>query len=186
MNIGWNIACSRTDTTTADSYSTRWRAAPPTDAEHLGLYGNLTQTWMYWHTRAIARATGNPEAKVTRRYVLDCLNYVDKIVGSPNQGQFKFQSVQRSDPSTSLIGCIKHQLICSERRCSALAFIYCSKWPDLHRFRIGWSFMFRKPFHKALDQWLVLASAFLVKQRSALAAALAGINNQGEFAPQTG
>jgi hypothetical protein len=40
------------------------------------------------------------------------------------------------------------------------------------------AFHIPEAFHKALDQWLVLASAFL----PALAAALAGINNQGEFA----
>ncbi len=150
----------------------------PRTPTHLGLYGNLTQTWMYWHTRAIARATGIPEAKVTREYVLDCLNYVDKIVGSPNEGQFKFQKDTeiRSEHiahrlhktstylfGATLLGIGVHLLL------EVAGSAPLPHWLEFH---------VPEAFHKALDQWLVLASAFL----PALAAALAGINNQGEFA----
>src|SRR5262249_20212775 len=41
---------------------------------HLAGYGNPTQTWMSWHMRAIARATGIPQAKVTPAYVSDCVD----------------------------------------------------------------------------------------------------------------
>ena len=62
----------------------------PRTSTHLGVYGNLSQTWMYWHMRAIARATGIPNARVTHDYVLNCLSYIDRIVGGPDEGQFRF------------------------------------------------------------------------------------------------
>jgi len=150
------------------------RPFPRTPA-HLGLYGNLTETWMYWHMRAIARATGIPGAKVSRDYVLGCLNYVDNIVGGPDTGQLKFQkdTEQRSEniahrlhiTSTSLfvltlLGIASHLL---------LEPALLPRWLD---------FEIPEAFHHGLDRWLVMASAFL----PALAAALAGISNQGEFA----
>jgi hypothetical protein len=150
----------------------------PRTPTHLGLYGSLTQTWMYWHTRAIARATGIPEAKVNREYVLDCLNDVDKIVGRPNEGQFQFQkdTETRSDH-------IAHRL----HKASTYLFGLTLLGIGVHLLlEIGGSaplphwleFDVSETFHRNLDQWLVLTSAFL----PALAAALAGINNQGEFA----
>jgi hypothetical protein len=150
------------------------RPFPRTPA-HLGLYGSLTETWMYWHMRAIARATGVPGARVSPEYVLGCLNYVDKIVGAPDQGQLKFQNdtEKRSENiahrlhiiSTSLfvltlVGIATHLL---------LEPVLLPRWLD---------FEIPESFHKGLDRWLVMASAFL----PALAAALAGISNQGEFA----
>ena len=57
---------------------------------HRVSYGSLTQTWMHWHMRAIARDTGIPEAKVTPKYVADCLDYLTKIVAGNPGGQLEF------------------------------------------------------------------------------------------------
>jgi len=150
----------------------------PRTPTHLGIYGNLTDTWMYWHMRAIARAVGIPQAKVTREYVLGCLNYVDQIVGGPDEGQLRFQkdTEMRSEniahrlhiTSTCLFGLTLlgigiHLLL------EFWGSVPLPHWLDFH---------FPEPFHEELDRWLVLGSAFL----PALAAALAGISNQGEFA----
>jgi hypothetical protein len=145
---------------------------------HLGVYGNLSQTWMYWHMRAIARATGIPKARVTHEYVLNCLNYIDKIVGGPDGGQFKFhrEAETRSDhiahrlhkTSTWLFGLtlfgIGIHLSLELMGAAALPLELQLKIPD--------------DSQREIDHWLVLASAFL----PALAAALAAISNQGEFA----
>jgi hypothetical protein len=150
----------------------------PRTPTHLGLYGSLTQTWMYWHTRAIARATGIPQAKVKPEYLLDCLSYIDELVGKTKGGQFQFQkdteirtehiAHRLHKTSTYLFGItllgIGTHLLLEVTGSGSLPH-----WLEFH---------IPEPFHKALDQWLVLASAFL----PALAAALAGINNQGEFA----
>lgn len=137
----------------------------PRNPTHLGVYGNLSQTWMYWHMRAIARATGIPNAKVTHEYVLNCLNYIDRIVGGPHGGQLKFhqETEMRSEH-------IAHRL----HMASTWLF-------GLTLFGIGVHLLLELSgveVPKAIDHWLVLASAFL----PALAAALAGISNQGEFA----
>ena len=150
------------------------RPFPRTPA-HLGLYGNLTETWMYWHMRAIARATGIPGAKVSREYVLGCLNYVDKIVGAPDQGQLKFQkdTEKRSEN-------IAHRLHTISTSLFVLTLVGIATHLLLEPALLPrWlNFEIPESFHIGLDRWLVMASAFL----PALAAALAGISNQGEFA----
>jgi len=150
------------------------RPFPRTPA-HLGLYGNLTGTWMYWHMRAIARATGIPGTKVSPEYVLACLNYVDKIVGGPHQGQLKFQedTEKRSEN-------IAHRLHTTSTTLFVLTLLGIAAHLLLEPALLPHWLDFEIPesFHMGLDRWLVMASAFL----PALAAALAGISNQGEFA----
>jgi hypothetical protein len=150
----------------------------PRTPTHLGVYGNLSQTWMYWHMRAIARATGIPKARVTHEYVLNCLNYIDKILGGPGGGQFKFHkdTETRSDH-------IAHRL----HKASTWLFGLTLLGIGLHLLMellgsaalpMGMKFEIPEHVQKQIDHWLVLASAFL----PALAAALAAISNQGEFA----
>jgi Protein of unknown function (DUF4231) len=145
---------------------------------HLVVYGNLTQTWMYWHMRAIARATGIPEVKVTREYVLDCLSYVSRFVGGPNEGQLRFhrETERRSNH-------IAHRLHATSSSLFVLTIVSIGahlllglagsasipQWLHFH---------FLDVHHARLDRWLVLLSATL----PAFAAALAAISNQGEFA----
>jgi hypothetical protein len=144
---------------------------------YLGAYGNLTQTWMHWHMRAIARATGLPSAKVTPTYVVDCLNYLAKVVGVPEGGQLEFHrnTVTRSDNIAhrlhlasivlfvlTVVGIVIHLTLDVAEPKGAVEGV-----PD------------RMHVARAVAQrWLVFCSATL----PALGAALAGISTQGEFA----
>ena len=115
--------------------------------------------------RAIARATGIPSARVTHEYVLNCLNYIDRIVGGPDGGQLRFH---RDTEMRSAH--IAHRLH------NASTWLF-----GLTLFGIGLHLLLELSgvaVRREVDHWLVLASAFL----PALAAALAGISNQGEFA----
>jgi hypothetical protein len=132
---------------------------------HLAGYGNLTQTWMYWHMRAIARATGLPPAKVRPAYVLDCLHYLAKVVGVPKGGQRGFHATTEERSEN-----IAHRL----HTTSMILFFVTFCGIALH---LALDLLEPEHWH-ALKRWLVLASATL----PAMGAALAGINNQGEFA----
>jgi hypothetical protein len=120
----------------------------PRTPTHLGLYGSLTQTWMYWHTRAIARATGIPQAKVKPEYLLDCLSYIDELVGRTKEGQFQFQKDTEIRTEHIAHRLHKTSTYLFGITFSALVLIYCLKSPDPARSRIGWNFTFRKPFTK--------------------------------------
>jgi hypothetical protein len=61
----------------------------------LSIYENLSQTWMYWHMRAIARATGIPPAKITPAYLVNCLDYIARLVGVGGGGQLDFHVISR-------------------------------------------------------------------------------------------
>ncbi len=145
---------------------------------HLGGYENLTQTWMFWHMRAIARATGIPPAKVTSKYVLDCLSYIARVVGEADTGQLGFH--HKNETCANRIG---HRL----HAASTILFVLTIVAIGIH-LALGLSSIaliplwlhagFFQAHHFAIDQWLALAAATL----PALGAALAGIANQGEFA----
>jgi len=72
------------------------RPLPRTPA--ISVYESLTQTWMYWHTRALARATGLPQTKVTSDYLLACVRDIERLVGVKYPGQLAFHKTayQRS------------------------------------------------------------------------------------------
>lgn len=67
----------------------------PKTSIHQSVYQNLTQSWMYWHMRAIARAIGIPEARVTPAYLLDCVAYMHELVRS--QLDFHKVTLERSE-----------------------------------------------------------------------------------------
>ena len=62
----------------------------PRVAAHLAVYGDPAHSWMYWHVRAIARQIGVPSARVTPAYVHDCLEFLGRVVGDANSGQWGF------------------------------------------------------------------------------------------------
>jgi hypothetical protein len=146
----------------------------PRTPTHLGLYGNLTETWMHWQMRAIARAVAIPEAKITREYVLGCLNYIDRIVGGRDKGQLKFQrdTERRSEN-------LAHRLHLASTGLFGLTLVGIAVHLVLGVSGVA-QFDLHMPesLHEGLDRWLVVGSAFL----PALAAALAAISNHGEFA----
>jgi hypothetical protein len=134
---------------------------------HLAVYGDPSQTWMYWHMRAVARACGIPGAEITPAYVRDYLNYLTQIVGDPKNGQWGFhvQSARRA------------QLIFSRLR-TMTVWLFSLTVLDVgvrllrHVIPAG-----AEVIPSSWDHWLLFASAAL----PALGAALEGINNQGEF-----
>jgi hypothetical protein len=135
---------------------------------HLAVYGDPSQTWMYWHMRAVARACGIPSVKVTHGYVGDYLDFLGCIVGHARSGQWGFhaQSAKRS------------HLIFSRLRAMTLLLLWLTAFAIVTRFVLQFVPGVGAPFPAYVERWLLLASAFL----PAMGAALEGINNQGEFA----
>ena len=50
----------------------------------MATYGDPSSTWMFWHMRAIARATGLPRARMDQKHLSDCLDYIDSVVAGPS------------------------------------------------------------------------------------------------------
>jgi hypothetical protein len=133
---------------------------------HLATYGDPAQSWVFAHMRAIARATGIPTARVDTAFVRECLGYVGGVV----RGQVSFHetSVRRCEH-------IEHRL---HRAAFALGLLTVAAivihllphvpLPGVH----GWH------LPGFVGGWLTFACAGF----PALAAALAGISHQGEFA----
>ncbi len=133
---------------------------------HLATYGDPAQSWVFAHMRAIARATGLPSGRVDAAFVRECLDYVGQVV----RGQVDFHetAVRRCEH-------IEHRL---HRAAFFLGLLTVAAivvhlaphipLPGLH----GWH------LPAFLGGWLTFAGAGL----PALAAALAGISHQGEFA----
>ncbi len=134
---------------------------------HLAVYGDPSQTWMYWHMRAVARACGIPSAQVTPSYVREYLDTLSRIVGNSKSGQWGFhaQAAERA------------RLIFSRLRGMTLWLL------GLTVLGVGTRFLLQvitggdTLIPAGWGRWLLLASAAL----PALGAALEGINNQGEF-----
>ncbi len=175
---------------------------------HLGIYENLTQTWMYWHMRAVARANGIPTARVGPQYLLDCLGYMNELVDS--QLNFHNSTIQRSKRIAELLHSIASNLFLISLcfvviRLVTLATAHWSSAlaQDLPMalsllvlagalvLRAGPVFLFLAAFLAVLILALTLTSnsldwaitLFLVLAvLPAFGAAFTGIANQGEFA----
>jgi hypothetical protein len=134
---------------------------------HLAVYGDPSQTWMYWHLRAVARACGIPSVKVTPGYLGDYLDFLGCMVGHAGSGQWGFhaQSAKRS------------HLIFSRLRAMTLWLLWLTALAIVARFVLQFVPGVGAAFPAYVERWLLLFSAFL----PALGAALEGINNQGEF-----
>ena len=133
---------------------------------HLATFGNPAQTWMYWHVRAIERETGLPSAEVTPDYLKSCLAYLGVVV----KGQVQFHETSRKRLAT-----IDHRLHLAGLVLFGLTGLACF----LHSLPHGEALrMPRIDLPSWLSPgWLTLMCAVL----PALGAALAAINNQGEF-----
>jgi hypothetical protein len=134
---------------------------------HLAVYGDPSQTWMYWHMRAIARACGLPDARVTPDYVRDYLAFLTRIVGDAKSGQrgFHVQSAEHARRIFDRLRAMTVWLFSLTVLGVGLRFL-------LHIVPWGAGLI-----SGACDRWLLMAAAAL----PALGAALEGINNQGEF-----
>ena len=66
---------------------------PPRTSPHLASYGDPARSWMYWQVRAIGRATGLPDARVTAAYIADQVaDLLDFIAG---QSAFHHMNCER-------------------------------------------------------------------------------------------
>jgi hypothetical protein len=145
------------------------RPLPRTPA-HLSSYGDPTRSWMYWQVRAIARATGLPNAKVTAAYVGGQLSQLSVLVGSKAEG-----GRSRGQIGFHHTNCERMERIHRRLHQGALSlFVFTiagvvANW--IAPMLLGGSL-------HAAARWLILISAFF----PALGFALASINNQGEFA----
>jgi hypothetical protein len=141
----------------------------PRIPEHLALLGDPGQTWMYWQLRAIARATGIPDALVTPAYLGDCLEYLDRLVrGGDGQIRFHVQNQKRSELLNHRLHGAALWMFGLTLACIAIHLL-----PHLFS-RLG----FVIDRQEQLDRWLTLICATF----PAFGAAMGGINNQGEFA----
>jgi hypothetical protein len=142
------------------------RPLPRTSA-HLASYGDPTRSWMYWQARAVARPIGLPEARVDGAYVAgqiaDLLDFVGEAQAGAGQLGFHRLNCERMER-------IHHRL----HRMALILF-----GVTMAAVGVNWAQRLIFPQSPArLSEWLILFSACL----PALGAALASINNQGEFA----
>lgn len=148
----------------------------PRLSQHLS-FGNPINSWMYWHLRSIDRAIGLPNAKVTSIYLKECVTYIGRIVD--DQAEFHRTTAERSER-------IERRLHRTGFALFFLAFIFVTFHACVsayhystqeHRSQVSVVSISQTQPHMEWDIWLV-AAAWL----PAAGAALAAINNQGEFA----
>ncbi len=142
--------------------------------DHLAVYGDPTQSWMYWHMRGVIRDTNLPDTAVTQDYIRECLGHMAALVGTETSGQLEFHNRTRTRSENihnrlewGAIGLVVLTVVAAGCH-FGLAYIHVlpkTIWP------------LSEAMESVIDRWLILASATL----PALGAALAGINNQGEF-----
>ncbi|EGV16135.1 hypothetical protein [Thiocapsa marina] len=121
---------------------------------HWETYGNPSRTWMAWHMRGIARATGLPNARVDQVYLRSCLAYLKQVIAG--QRAFHADSARHSEEIDHSLHRFALWLLIATIVCIVAHLI-----PALH----------------TLGPILTLACAGL----PAFGAALHGIKNQGEF-----
>jgi hypothetical protein len=142
-------------------------AAAPRTPAHLADYGDPKQSWMYWLYRALARAACLPRARVDQAYVDAQLERLDAFLGDAHggSGQLGFHTAAAE----------RHERIHERLHALSLGLFGIT----LAGVASNWilPLFTRVPPHWA-GHWLVFISAFF----PAFGAALASINNQGEFA----
>jgi hypothetical protein len=142
------------------------RPLPRTPA-HLSSYGDPALSWMNWQARAIAREIGLPNAKVDHHYIVamekTLLDFLGTVTPESGQIGFHHMNCERMERIHSRLH--RMSLILFTVSLAAVAFNWLVRflWPDLV---------------ERVSDWMVLFSAFL----PAMGAALASINNNGEFA----
>lgn len=135
--------------------------------EHLAVYGDPTQSWMYWHMRGVARDTNLPDTAVTQDYIRECLDHMAAMVGTDTTGQLEFHNQTRT----------RSENIHKRLEAGALGLVGLTVLGAGIHFGLAYFGILHEPMSTQVDHWLILASA----TAPALGAALAGINNQGEF-----
>ena len=137
------------------------RPLPRTPA-HLANYGDPTQSWMYWQVRAIGRATAAPSAKIDGRYLIEQAEDLFEFLA----GQVGFHH----------LNCERLERIHRRLHQSTLGLFCLSIVGVLLNWFLPAAMGASEPAW--ISRWLILISAVF----PALGAALASIDNQGEFA----
>jgi hypothetical protein len=135
----------------------------PNIPAHWATYGQPASTWMAWYVRAVERALGLPAAKVNQGHLETCLRELAHLV----EGQLKFHEV--SAKRCHRIESFLHKTGISFL---ILTLVCCC----LHFFASAQIWLTGGNLKWFLD-WLTFWCGFA----PAMGAALAGINNQGEF-----
>jgi hypothetical protein len=125
----------------------------PQALAHHATYGNPSSTWMNWYARAVTRAVGLPDVRLSREFLMKNLTHVEDLLVD----QMKFHAT-------------------NARRCQAIE----------HRLHMGILILLILTsiscvLHLLHVLLLGNVSTFFCGFFPALGAALAGINNQGEF-----
>jgi hypothetical protein len=137
----------------------------PRGAAHLAVYGEPTRSWMYWHLRSIAREARLPQAVVDRDHLTAHLATLGEIVGGGNKGQIGFHASSGARSNR-----IRHRLHLATVGLVTLTIF--AVYTHLIVIELT-----PPEFSHAVSGWLVMVSAVA----PAFGAAVANINNQGEF-----
>jgi hypothetical protein len=137
----------------------------PNTPVHLAVYGDPKQSWMYWHMRAVARLTGIPDARIDVDYVDERLDHLLEIAN----GQIAFHDIARR--RSHAIHRRLHAAALGLFTLSALTVFIELLMP------LGLGGLAPGATLAAVNRWIVLFDAVA----PAVGAALATINNQGEF-----
>jgi len=124
-------------------------------AAHLSSYREPAETWMDWLARAVARSFDLPNVRVEPAWLGDCLGELDRVLDEQwNYHERNRERCHRIESRIQLVGVAL--LVVTGIACLA---------HGLH----------------LVDGWAGRFATFLCAVLPALGAALAGINNQGEF-----
>ena len=130
-------------------------------------FGDPAHSWMYWHLRAVDRAVGLPNARVTATYLRQCLDYMARIL----RDQIKFHTATATRAEQ-----IEQRL----HRWGLRLFIVTIMMVAFHLIHLVYVWL--RDGHGTevgvhSDFWVIFTAGL-----PAIGAALAAINNQGEFA----
>lgn len=132
---------------------------------HLGGYGRPTESWMSWHARALERATGLPSARVDEAYVQTALVHLKTVVDG--QTAFHETSHHRHHRLEHRLHWVGVSLFGLTAAVVAAHFVELAAGHSTGH----------ENAHDGMG-WMIVVAAFF----PVVGAALAGINNQGEFA----
>jgi hypothetical protein len=142
--------------------------ATPSVPEHLDSYGDPGASWMAWYARAVERTMGLPTAVVDQQHLLISLKDILGQLGEASKDTTKrFGQIGFHQTTSERSHRIEHWLHLAEYSLFALTLACCI----LH--------LLQGYFHREYID--ANALTFFCGTFPAFGAALAGINNQGEF-----
>lgn len=141
----------------------------PRSRAHLVAYGDPARSWMYWQIRAIARMVGIPSVRVTPDYVAACVEDLFDVVDGPEHGQLRFHVASHHRAERIHENLHLATMLLFWGTCVAVI---------THMLTGVVAPVFDRTTFAGVERWLLLIAAVA----PSVGAALANINNQGEFA----